>query len=79
MVMRFPEALEKWRRDNNVSQEELARLAGVSLNTARNWLRGQGPGPNSDHLRRLEGVHRGLTRLLFVQRKSEPLSGVKRA
>jgi transcriptional regulator with XRE-family HTH domain len=48
--------LRRWRRSQNMTQEELAKRCGVSHNTASRWEKAQGQGwrtPTGDALLRL--------------------------
>lgn len=57
--------LKKWREQNDLSQEAVARIAAVSLSTVRNWLKNKGPGPTMFQILLLDKSHPGLSRMLF--------------
>lgn len=65
---RYPtvaEAIEDWRNEEPlISQEQIARLADVSLNTSRRWVRGESC-PDVPQFRALEAARPGLLRRLF--------------
>lgn len=66
-------ALQTYKDEHELSIEGLARLADVSMGTARNWLSRIGPGPGPDQVARLEEAFPGLVRRMFhVKPKNAP-------
>lgn len=58
------EAINEWREQHGLTQDDMAKLCGVSLPTAGNWCRGDSK-PSLDHLDKLEAAKPGLIDRLF--------------
>lgn len=58
-------ALKAWRERHRLTQEQAARLAGVSISGWRGWEYGTSGGPPIDVMRRLEKAHPGIVKALL--------------
>jgi transcriptional regulator with XRE-family HTH domain len=57
-------AINAWRQQHELTQDEIGRITGVSLPTAGNWCRGSAK-PNLDQIALMEEARPGLIERLF--------------